>query len=123
MIQDSPRKGPGTSVWYSGEEYFSPYFHNFHAKSAKIFDFYNSNIYDKYSIKIVRNVPGGPSECPRIIVKSSDEKYFSNKFHHFRAKYFSSFENFSVQILYTVTTECDETGADLINITWRIREK
>ena len=64
-----------------------------------------------------------PSDRRRTIVKSSGETYFPTKFHHFGAKYFSSFRNFPGRILDTVTTEFDETSANLINITWRMPEK
>ena len=58
-----------------------------------------------------------PSECHTTIVQSPSEKYSSARFHHFCAKYFSSFQNFAAAVLDTVTTELNETGADPINQT------
>ena len=56
----------------------------------------------KYFMKSVREVLEKSHEGPRIIVQSFNEKYFSTKFHHFRAKYFSSFRNFPSLVLDTV---------------------
>ena len=54
---------------------------------------------------------------PRPIVNSFGGEYFSTKFHHFRAKYFSSFRKFAGRILDTLATNFDETSFNLINIT------
>ena len=45
-------------------------------------------------MKTVRKIPERPHDDPMTIVRSSGEKHFSTKFHHFGAKYFSSFRNF-----------------------------
>ena len=58
-----------------------------------------------------------PASVSQNTGQSSCEEYFSTKFHHFCAKYFSSFQNFPPLVLDTVTTEFDENGAGLINIT------
>ena len=66
-------------------------------------------------MKTVREVSGRPRECPRVILQSSGAKYFSTKFHHFRAKYFSSFRNFPRTVLDTVTTEWAHTLHEPLN--------
>ena len=116
-VPRSPREGPRSIVHPSCEENFRQQFHHFCAKYAKNDEHYESKIYDQYFIKTVRKVPERPHEGPWTIVQSFGEKYFSTKFHHFCAKYFSSFQNFASIVLDTVTTKFDETGSNLINIT------
>ena len=62
-------------------------------------------------------VPGKPRENPGIIVKWSGESYLPIIWHHFRAKYLPSSQNFALPVLDTVTTKCHETKAWPINIT------
>ena len=66
-------------------------------------------------MKTVRKISGRPRDCPRVILQSSGEKHFSTKFHHFCAKYFSSFRNFAPAVLDTVTTECAHTLHESLN--------
>ena len=53
---------------------------------------------------------------PRAIVQLSCEKYFPIKFQNFRAKYFSSNQNFPSIVLDTVITKFDVTSANIISI-------
>ena len=117
QVPKRPLEGPRSIVHPLCEKYFPTNFHHFCAKYAKEYKHYDSEIYDQYFIKTVREVPVRPHEGPKTVVQSSGEKYFSTKFHHFRAKYFSSFRNFAPTVLDTVTTKFDETGSSLINIT------
>ena len=94
---------------------FRPTFIIFMRNLPKVLTSRSRKIYDKYSIKIVRDVPGRPRECPRIILQSSGEKHFSTKFHHFCAKYFSSFRNFPGTVLDTVTTDWAHTLHEHLN--------
>ena len=66
-------------------------------------------------MKIFRDVPETPSECPRTTGQSSCEKYYSITFHHFRTKYFSSNQNFPALVLDIVTTEWAHSLHDLLN--------
>ena len=103
--QAGPEKAPRRSqinCTSTGEKYFPTKFHNFWTVYAKEQKHYDSEIYNQYFIKTVREIPGRPHECPKTVVQSSGEKYFSTKFHHFCVKYFSSFRNFPSVVLDTV---------------------
>ena len=66
-------------------------------------------------MKTVREISGRPHEGPKTIAQSSGEKYFSTKFHHFCAKYFSLFRNFPSAVLDTVTTDWAHTLHEHLN--------
>ena len=101
-LPKSPREESRSIVHPSCEEYFPTEFHHFYAKYAKQQKHYDSAICYQYCIKTLREVPGRPHEGPKTVVQSSGKKYFSAKFHHFCAKYFSSFRNFPPTVLDTV---------------------
>ena len=60
--------------------------------------------YTEYSIKNPKELPRRPQKDPGPIVQSSGGKYFSTKFYHFRASYFSTFRIFPATVLETVTS-------------------
>ena len=65
----------------------------------------------KFMTNISEKIQGRPRKVPRRsqdYLQSSGEKYFSIKFHHFRAKYFSSFQNFPPHVPDTVTTKFEK---------------
>ena len=68
-------------------------------------------------MKTVREVPGKSREGPTTIVQSFNEKIFFEQISSFLQKIFSPFQDVPGTVLDTVTTEFDDTGADLINIT------
>ena len=91
-------------------------FHQFHKKCAKNNEHYESKNNKQYFMKTAREVPERPREDPRAMVLCSGEKYFSYRFHHFRAKYFSSSRNFPPLVLDTVMSPRAHTTRNPINI-------
>ena len=75
-----PHRGPTTIVHPSDEKNKIPTtFQHFRAKYATIGARYKSYNYEHYFIKTVMQFQGKPHKSPRAIVKSSGEKYFTNK--------------------------------------------
>ena len=74
---------------------FRQHFIIFTRNMPKLISTRSQKNYYQYFMKSFRAVPERHQESPWTIVQSSCEKYFSTKFHHFCAKYFSSFEMFA----------------------------